>query len=140
MVRKLSYLFKIESEIDEKVFSYMINKLLQCLFKGFEKAPRTHEEIIQVLDEGWEKKKLNIAKERLEKKLCIVCGSDCKNPLGFPGTMRSFEFSGTKYKFYYVLCYDCNLRFQKNAFYASFISEDIKDINLGNLVPENIKA
>ena len=67
-------MFEIKSEIDEKILSSMINKLLQCLFKGFERLPRTFEELSRIIDEGWEKKRSDIVKGRLKNKyvFCVA--------------------------------------------------------------------
>lgn len=133
MVRKLDYLFEIESEIDKKILSSMIDKLLQCLFKGLTRGPRTLEEALMITDEGWEKKVSDTVKRRLKNKVCILCGE--ANPkLSFPSEVRIFGFRDTKYKFYFILCYGCNLRYKENAYYSTFSLEDIKDTNIRDLV------
>ena len=111
----------------------MIDKLLRCLFEGFERLPRTFEELLRIIDEEWEKKRSDIVKRRLKNKVCILCGKS--GPKGrFPSTVRSFDLPDTKYKFHFILCYGCNLKYERNAYYATFYLEDIKDTNIRNLV------
>ena len=111
----------------------MIDKLLQCLFKGFERGPRTLEEALMVIDEEWEKKRSDIVKRRLKNKLCIVCGSDCKDSLSSPSAVRTFQLWDTKYRFWYILCFGCDLHFEEKAYYASFTWEDV-DANVKKLL------